>query len=115
MGVTVEGYKQMVVKVLQTEARARGVSEEEIKLSEKIGKALGFDVMPLTPQACNVYKWVAEQEAKGQKIETFAKWALSEKRVQFKRMYRKDPENIKIDWTQAFVVVENTRPTAEII
>jgi hypothetical protein len=88
---------------MKVEARARGVSEQSIKLSERIGKALGFDVMPLTPAACEVYEWVAEQEAKGQKIETFAAWAKGKDRIDYIRMYRKDASNIKIDWPRAFV------------
>jgi len=90
---------------MKTEARARGVSEKNIKMSEIVGKALGFDVMPLTEEACKVYEWIAEQElSNGQKITTFAEWAKKEK-AQYIRMYRKDVSNIKIDWSLAFAVV----------
>lgn len=99
---------------MKTEARARGVSEISIKMSEKIGKALGFDVMPLSPAACIIYEWVMEQEAKGEKIEIFAAWAKSPERLSFIRMYRKDAENIKIDWPRAFIVNTVGR-TAEMI
>jgi hypothetical protein len=86
---------------MKTEARARGVSEQNIKMSETVGKAFGFDVMPLTDEACTIYEWIAEQENKGQKIRTFAEWAKKEK-AQYIRMYRKDVSNIKIDWGLAF-------------
>jgi hypothetical protein len=106
-----ELVEQNMNRDMKTEARARGVSEESIILSDRIGKALGFDVMPLTPAACGVYDWVAEQEAKGEKIETFARWAKSEERIDYIRMYRKDAENIKIDWVKAFNKAVNARQT----
>lgn len=99
---------------MKTEARARGVSDESIKMSERIGKVLGFDVMPLTPSACEIYKWVAEREAAGESMEIFAKWAKSPERIDYIRMYRKDAENIKIDWARAFTVRSEGR-RAEII
>jgi hypothetical protein len=95
---------------MKTQARARGISENDIAMSERVGKALGFDVMPLTPQACEVYQWIAEQEAKGQKIETFAKWATSAEELRFITMYRKDVSNIKLKWPLAFVSVAPTIP-----
>lgn len=87
---------------MRTEARARGVSDVALKTHDRICRALGFEVMQLTPSACAVYEWVAEQEAKGQSIDKFAKWAKSPGRSQFIRMYRKDASNISIDWPQAF-------------
>lgn len=88
---------------MKTEARARGVPEWAISFSERAGKALGFDVMNLRDADIQVYKWILEQEERGQKIETFAEWAKKEK-AQYIRMYRKDTSNIKIDWSLAFPV-----------
>jgi len=88
---------------MKTEARARGVSEQSIEMSEKVGRAFGFDVMPLTPVAESVYEWITEQEARGKTIKRFAEWAKKEK-AQYIRMYRKDVTNIKIDWDLAFPV-----------
>jgi hypothetical protein len=87
---------------MKTEAFARGVSAEDLAMSDRVGDALGFDVMPLTPEACRVYQWIASQEAKGQKIETFAAWAKSIEQLKFITMYRKDVSNIKLKWPLAF-------------
>lgn len=87
---------------MKTQARARGVSEGAIKMHDRICKALSFDAMPLTPQACAVYEWITEQDEKGQTIESFARWAKREDRVKFIKMYRKDAGNIKADWSAAF-------------
>lgn len=87
---------------MKTEALARGISKTDIAMSERVADALGFDVMPLTPQACKVYEWIAEQEAKGQTIEAFAVWAKNIERLDFITMYRKDVSNIKLKWPLAF-------------
>lgn len=87
---------------MKTEARVRGVSDQEITMSERVAKAFGFDVMPLTPEACRVYQWISEQETKGQTIEVFAAWAKGIEQLPFITMYRKDPSNIKIRWPLAF-------------
>lgn len=87
---------------MKTEALARGIPADMIAMSERVGKALGFDVMPLTPQACDVYTWIAEQETKGQTIEAFAAWATSHEELRFITMYRKDVNNIKLKWPLAF-------------
>jgi hypothetical protein len=58
--------------------------------------------MPITEDAIKIYKWIAEQEAKGQKLSVFVEWAKDQERARFIRMYRKDPSEIKVDWMQAF-------------
>jgi len=87
---------------MRTEALVRGISQADIQTYDKICKAFGFPVMQLTPSAFEVYRWVEEQEAKGQKLSTFVKWAQGTDRIQYIRMYRKDPSNIKLDWPRAF-------------
>lgn len=87
---------------MKTQARARGISEQNIQMSERVGKAFGFDVMPLTPTACDVYEWIAEQHAKGRTIEKFAEWAKTGEQLKYVTMYRRDVSNIKLKWDLAF-------------
>lgn len=87
---------------MKTEALARGIDKEDIALCEKVEKAFGFDAMPITPGAIEVYRWIAEREAGGQRLKTFVEWAKQNEEGKFIRMYRKDPSNIRLDWDRAF-------------
>lgn len=90
---------------MKTEARARGVPEHILAFYERACKAFGFDVMPLDSASLRKYEWILEQEAKGQKIETFAEWAKKNK-AEYIRMYRKNTEHITIDWPLAFPITQ---------
>lgn len=81
---------------------ARGGTPEQIAIYDRLCNAFGFGNMPLDPASAKVYDWIAEQEANGQRLETFAEWAKGKDRIQFIRMYRKDAANIRIDWPRAF-------------
>jgi hypothetical protein len=89
-------------KNMKIEALARGIKQKDIDAREKIRKALGFDVMPLTAEAIEVYAWVMEQESKGQTIDAFAEWARKPERVQYINKYRKNVLAIKNEWLLAF-------------
>ena len=88
---------------IREEFLKRGGDPQIIKTHDRLCRLLGFSVLPLTSSAQDVYKWVAGQELLGEKIETFAAWAKSPERIEYIRMYRKDAENIKIDWGRAFI------------
>jgi|SRR6185369_4132857 len=57
---------------------------------------------PQSAEAQKVYRWIAEQEEKGQSLNTWIKWAMDGKRAEFSFIYHKDPNLIKRDWVQAF-------------
>ena len=56
---------------MRMQALARGIPDRAIKIHDKLCKALGFEVMQLTPFASDVYEWVGTQEAQGQSISAF--------------------------------------------
>ncbi len=87
---------------LRTEFLARGGDMETVKMYDRICKVMAFDMLPLTNAACDVYKWIAEQENMGKRLETFAAWAREPERAQYFRKYRNDVGNIKNDWALAF-------------
>ncbi len=87
---------------MRIQALARGIPDRAIKIHDKLCKALGFEVMQLTPFASDVYEWVGTQEAQGQSISTFAAWAKNSERVQYIGKYRKDAGAIQRDWASAF-------------
>ena len=87
---------------LRTQFLARGGSMEIVKMYDRICKVMAFDMLPLTDTACEIYKWIAEQEQAGKKLETFAAWAREPERAQYFRKYRNDVGNIKNDWALAF-------------
>ena len=87
---------------LRTEFLARGGDMETVKMYDRICKVMAFDMLPLTDTACEIYKWIAEQEQAGKKLETFAAWAREPERAQYFRKYRNDVGNIKNDWALAF-------------
>ena len=91
---------------LKVIAMAKGWTEEDTKLCDYVCKAFGFDVMPMTDGALEVYRWVKEQEAQGQTLADFVSWAKANEDGKFIRMYRKDPSNIRIDWPRAFSTVK---------
>jgi hypothetical protein len=91
---------------MRTEFLARGGSMEDVKMFDRLCKVFSFDMMPLTESAREIYKWIAEQEAKGQKLETFVAWARGAERAQYINKYRKDAGNIRNDWTLAFTAKE---------
>jgi len=94
---------------------ARGGTDEQIQVHDRLCDALGFSNLQLDSKSAGVYDWIAEQERRGQKIAEFAKWAKSQERAQYIRMYRKDVENIKIDWARAFGDAEPTKKYTVII
>ena len=87
---------------LRTEFLARGGDMQTVKMYDRICKVMAFDMLPLTDTACEIYKWIAEQEQAGKKLETFAAWAREPERAQYFRKYRNDVGNIKNDWALAF-------------
>lgn len=93
------GQMNADVKVM---AMARGASPEEIELSEKVERAFGFDQVNMRPEDIEVYRWIFEQEAKGQTLRAFVEWAKHPDRLQYIRKYRKNPSDIKLDWGLAF-------------
>lgn len=93
---------------MRTEFLARGGSMEDVKMFDRLCKVFSFDMMPLTESAREVYKWIAEQEAKGQKLETFVAWARGAERAQYINKYRKDAGNIRNDWALVFSANEKT-------
>ena len=97
-----------VNKNIKTEAIARGISKSDLALSEKIADAFGFDAMPLTEAAFEVYRWIEQQEPEGQTISMFVSWAKKNEDGKYIRMYRKDPSNIKVDWDRAFSEVRSS-------
>ena len=83
---------------------------------KRFEKGLSLNLFKRTPEAIKVYQWVAEQEANGQKIEAFCKWAMHPDRIKFVGKYRAKPENIIADWPQAFVQLQtSSRPKAELL
>lgn len=83
-------------------ALARGMSKEDIALCEKVERTFGFDAMPVTPGAIEVYRWIAEREKEGQRLQAFVEWAKRQEEGKFIRKYRNDPSNIRVDWDRAF-------------
>lgn len=91
---------------MKTEFLARGGTIEEAKMFDRICKAFLFDMMPLTDSAREVYRWIAEQESSGQRLEKFVAWARGADRAQYINKYRKDAGNIRNDWALAFPVTQ---------
>ena len=87
---------------LKVRALAAGISKNVIDYADRICKVFSFEIVPLTPVAVEVYEWMMEQEAKGQTIEQFAKWAKDPERVKFINKYRNSAGNFKNDWVLAF-------------
>lgn len=95
-------------KNLKTEAYARGIAAEDVKRGESVADAFGFDAMPLTDAAFEIYKWIEQQESEGKHLSTFVAWAKKNEDGKYIRMYRKDPSNIKVDWDRAFAEVRSS-------
>lgn len=74
----------------------------------RLENGLRRNLFPETPEAQKVYKWILEQEAKGQKLETWVEWANGEKRREFTFKYRENPVLIRSDWPQAFTTPQKT-------
>lgn len=91
-----------VRKGMKEQAMMNGISKEVIKYTDRICKVFSFSVVQLDPIAISVYEWMLEQEAKGQTVEKFAKWALDPERVKFVNKYRNNAGNFKNDWVLAF-------------
>lgn len=87
---------------MKARARSFGVPENIIKFIDRSCKAFGFSMMQMDEISIDAYKWVIEQEAKGQTIEKFADWARSDEMGRFIGKYRKSGGNIKNDWARAF-------------
>jgi hypothetical protein len=87
---------------LRTEFLARGGDMETVKMYDRICKVMAFDMLPLTDTAKEIYKWIADQESSGKKLEVFAAWAREPERAQYFRKYRNDVGNIRNDWMLAF-------------
>lgn len=87
---------------LRTEFLARGGDMETVKMYDRICKVMAFDMLPLTDTAKEIYKWIADQEQHGRKLEVFAAWAREPERAQYFRKYRNDVGNIRNDWALAF-------------
>lgn len=87
---------------IKTVARSRGVSEETIKFVDRACKAFGFSMMQLDEVSLVAYRWIMEQEPKGQTIEQFADWARLDEMGKFIGKYRNNGGNIKNDWARAF-------------
>lgn len=87
---------------IKTVARSRGVSEETIKFVDRACKAFGFSMMQLNEVSLVAYRWIMEQESKGQTIEQFADWARLDEMGKFIGKYRNNGGNIKNDWARAF-------------
>lgn len=71
-------------------------------IAERLEKGLLRNEFPQTPEAHKVYRWIAEQEKKGEKLETWIKWAMDGNRANFSFVYHTNPGFIKRDWIQAF-------------
>lgn len=91
------------IKVL---AAVNGIDKEIVAYAERICNAFSFATVQLTPIAIGVYKWMMEQEEKGQTVEKFADWARQPERAKFINKYRKDAGNFKNDWVLAFEAQE---------
>jgi len=89
---------------IKTVARSRGVSEETIKFIDRACKAFGFAIMQLDEVSLVAYRWIMEQEAKGQTIEQFADWARLDEQGKFIGKYRNNGGSIRNDWARAFGV-----------
>lgn len=98
----IESKEPDMQQEMKTMARAKGISEEVIKYTDRICRVFSFSVVQLDPIAISVYEWMIEQEAKGQTVEKFAKWALDPERVKFVNKYRNNAGNFKNDWVLAF-------------
>ena len=87
---------------IKTLARSRGVSESEIEFIDRACKAFGFSIMQLDEVSLVTYRWIAEQESKGQTIEQFADWARLDEMGKFIGKYRNSAGAIRNDWARAF-------------
>lgn len=87
---------------IKTIARSRGVPENEINFIDRTCKAFGFSIMQLDEVSLVTYRWIAEQESKGQTIEMFADWARTDEQGKFIGKYRNSAGNIRNDWARAF-------------
>ena len=87
---------------IKTLARSRGVSESEIEFIDRACKAFGFSIMQLDEVSLVTYRWIAEQESKGQTIERFADWARLDEMGKFIGKYRNSAGAIRNDWARAF-------------
>lgn len=83
-------------------AKAKGIPDEIISMCKRAEKAFNFDNMNLKVSDQDVYKWLIEQDVKGQTIEKFVEWARGAERAQYIRKYRNNTGDIKNDWALAF-------------
>lgn len=102
-----------VQKDIRLEYVARGGDPKIVKIYDRLCKSLWLDFLPLTPQATEVYQWIAEQEKNGQKIEDFGEWAREPERIAYVRKYRRNAGDIKIDWIVAFDQKKQDRMLAD--
>ena len=87
---------------IKTVARSRGVSEDMIAFIDRACKAFGFAIMQLDEVSLVAYRWIMEQESKGQTIEQFADWARLDEMGKFIGKYRNSAGAIRNDWARAF-------------
>lgn len=87
---------------IKTVARSRGVSEDMITFIDRACKAFGFAIMQLDEVSLVAYRWIMEQESKGQTIEQFADWARLDEMGKFIGKYRNSAGAIRNDWARAF-------------
>lgn len=71
-------------------------------IAERLEKGLLRNEFPQTYEAQKVYRWIYEQEQKGQKLEEWIKWAMEGNRANYSYVYHTNPTFIKRDWIQAF-------------
>jgi len=97
---------------MQVIAMARGFSPKDLEICKKVEKTFGFDQVSMRPEDIEVYRWIYEQETKGQTLRDFVTWAKHPDRLQYIRKYRKSANDIKIDWELAFTQKNSQRMLA---
>jgi hypothetical protein len=70
-------------------------------ISERLEVGLKRNMFPQSTAAQKVYRWIADQEEKGESLDRFIEWAMAGKRAEFSYVYHKDPALIRRDWPQA--------------
>lgn len=71
-------------------------------IAERLEKGLRRNEFPQSNDAQKIYRWIYEQEKKGQNLDKWIKWAMDGKRAEFSYIYHVTPSHIKRDWPQVF-------------
>jgi hypothetical protein len=71
-------------------------------IAERLEKGLLRNEFPQTNESQKVYRWIAEREKAGEKLDEWIKWAMDGNRANYSYVYHQNPNHIKRDWPQAF-------------